>query len=253
MTDGPTITELQMPKTTLFGLLMFVSALSAQAQTAKPDATEAAAAMERAQRIAANPMRMILQAGKVNRKTSAEESTAVAQVAPTRPLTQVAFATTTATTAPSPAAPVAPAATEPVASPRPAPPPPPVYNTMARMDGPVGGESAALPGVSQALAVTEQLATASPSAALMSNVITPKIKRMVEPTFPASVQDELSRVREVTVKFNIAADGTVSEVVMQQPAPRQLARYVQSAVSQWLFEPLPAARSHSVQLVFNDQ
>jgi Gram-negative bacterial TonB protein C-terminal len=238
--------EIQMPKTTMAGLLLLMAAVTAQAQTAKPDTAEAAAAMERAQRIAANPMRIIMQAGKINRKGQSEDSAPVAQVAPARPAAPVVVASSASL--PLAARVVAVAAVSPEAA-----APQPVYNTVARLDGPAVKEATALSNTSSTVAVDEPLLAPAPSAALVASVVAPKIKRMVEPSFPANVQDELSRVSSVTVKFNIAADGSVSDVVMQQPAPRQLARYVQSAVAEWQFEPLPAGRAHTVQLVFGPQ
>jgi Gram-negative bacterial TonB protein C-terminal len=222
------------------GLALCLAAWPARSQTSKPDAAEAAAAMERAQRIAANPMRMILQAGKINRKPPADDNPTMIAPRAAAPVVIAAALPVTAVqrlpTAPATTAPEAPAE--------------PVYDASARVGDINSAPSPALARVSTTVGVSEQLLAAAPAMGLVAPFLAPKIKRMVEPSFPANVQDELARVREVTVKFIIATDGTVSEVAVQQPAPRQLARHVQNAVAQWLFEPIPAAHAHSVQLVF---
>ena len=51
-------------------VVLFALCSATWAEPAKPDSAEAAAAMERAQRIASNPMRVILQASKFRRKAA---------------------------------------------------------------------------------------------------------------------------------------------------------------------------------------
>ena len=79
----------------------------------------------------------------------------------------------------------------------------------------------------------------------------PKLTNMVEPVIPQRVLDGIGRLGEVSVDITIRADGTVAEVAMLPPAPRQIQRYVEAAVEQWRFEPLSAERLHRMQLVFN--
>jgi hypothetical protein len=255
----------------LCGMVLPLACLAhaaAQGQTAKPDAAQAAAAMERAQRIAANPMRIILEAGKQSRKAPTDDSSAAAARAAAPTVLAVAAPAQTAQrlvasaslpeSLPAPAAVPVPATVpvEQVVAPL------SVYNAHSRLAGPAPSASPALGQVGAAQAVTTQLSSvASPTAALtavltaapMAAVVTPKLISMVEPNVPQNVLDTMGNLREVTVKFNIAADGRVSDVALQQPAPRQLARYVNVAVAQWQFEPLPEARAHSVQLVFSAQ
>jgi hypothetical protein len=78
----------------------------------------------------------------------------------------------------------------------------------------------------------------------------PKLVTMIEPAVPQHVLDQLTR-REYGVNMTIRADGSVADVAVAPPAPRQLQRYVAEALERWKFEPLPADRSHRVVLVFN--
>jgi hypothetical protein len=226
--------------TALWALQAHWPALAQQA--AKPDSAEAAAAMERAQRSAANPMRAILQASKLAPAPRAE----VAVAAPLR----VAVATPAPAPVPAAAVPAVAAAAVLVASVKPTEV---RYEASARMSAPATAEVFALEAPLAAVAVTEQLSAAAPSATLVNNVVTPKLKHRVDPTFPANLTEQASQLRELTVSLNIATDGSVSDVVVQSPVPRQLLRHVQTALTQWRFEPLSVARAHQVQLVFNGE
>ncbi len=215
-------------------------------QAAKPDSAEAAAAMERAQRSAANPMRAILQASKLAPAPRAE----VAVAAPQR----LAVATPAPAPAPAAAVPAAAAAAAAAAVLVASVKPTEVrYEASARMNAPATAEVFALEAPLAAVAVTEQLSAAAPSATLVNSVVTPKLKHRVDPTFPANLTEQASQLRELTVSLNIATDGSVSDVVVQSPVPRQLLRHVQTALTQWRFEPLPVARAHQVQLVFKGE
>jgi hypothetical protein len=225
------------------------ASLPVQAQAPKVDSAEAAAAMERAQRSAANPLRAILQAGKLAPMARTELTVVpqrVAMVTPTPAPSTSAPVPVAATQAPVAASVVASAAswvapTKTLES---------RFDTATRLSAAAPAEVIALETPVAAVAVTEQLSVAAPSAALASSVITPKLVHRVDPTFPQNLADQASQLRELKINFNIATDGSVSDVVLQSSVPRQLLRYVQAAVSQWRFEPLPAARAHQVQLVF---
>jgi hypothetical protein len=233
----------------LAGLLTLV-AQPARSQSSKPDAAEAAAAMQRAERIASNPMRLILQAGKINRKTGADEPTAAtAPAAATRAPAPVLVATTAAVS--SGARLVPDSAAEPAPSPVVAEL---VYKADARMKAAAPQAFAPLsPAVAPTPLSVDTVSTAAPAMLALVQDSAPKLKRMVEVDLPPQVLDELRRGQEVAVKFVVAADGSVSQISLRSPAPRQLARLIQAAVSQWQFEPMAAAREHTVQLVFNAQ
>jgi hypothetical protein len=241
---------LRMPSQCLAVALVLVCVTSARAQAPRVDSAGAAAAMERAQRSAANPMRAILQAGKLNTTVRAEVAAAAprqAAVAPA-PATPVAAVVTAA---PVPAAAVSVAASSSVLAL--AKPVEVLYKADPRLNSASANEVQALEAPVPLVAVAEQLIAAAPSAALASSVVTPKLKYRVDPVLPQNVLDQVGQVREVRVNLNINADGSVTDVAVQQPVPRQMVRYVQAAVAQWLFEPLPAARAHQVQLVFSTE
>jgi Meckel syndrome type 1 protein len=215
----------------LAAVMAAVSATGAESDKADP--AEAAAAMERAQRLATNPMRIILQASKIRRKVPAEAdtadlpaeagaradpSTSARATPPARGGAGAAAIVLTADRLPAAAA----------ASPVPA----------LEREG-VAAALSPLPGKSVALA---EVAAA----------VTPKLAQMVEPTIPARLREELGASYEVMADLTIRADGSVAEVKLLPPTPRQVQRQVLSALQQWRFEPLPAARVHRVQLVFTE-
>jgi TonB family protein len=230
----------------LVGLLT-LAAMPARGQSAKPDAAEAAAAMQRAERIAANPMRIILQAGKINRKPGTDEpatTPAVVSRAPAPVLVASVATLSNTTNAPR-------SAPEPAAEPAPVEA---VYKADARMKAVAPAAFAPLStGEAPSPVSVSDLLASAPALVSVAAASAPKLKRMVEVEVPPNVLELMRRGQEVMVKFNVAADGSVSDVNMQAPAPRQLARFVQAAVSQWQFEPMNEARAHAVQLVFNTQ
>lgn len=211
---------------------------------AKPEAAaaaaaaEAAAAMERAQRQASNPMRIILEASKRARAKEAEAAAAQAGTAsvPVRTDGGVIVPKSVPPVAAEPAV----ASAEATLS----------ADAMQRRTSAVAVPAMDLGGVTtQAVAALAALAVPAPPAALMR----PTLVNMVEPVIPARVLDEVGRINEVAVDLTIRADGTVSSVAIVPPAPRQIQRYVVAALEQWRFGPLPAARVHRVQLVFNNE
>jgi hypothetical protein len=226
--------------------LMTLVAMPARSQAGKPDAAEAAAAMQRAERIASNPMRMILQAGKMNRKSAADEP---APVVTTRTPTPVLMAS--AASLPSAVR----ALPEPAAEPAPAPVVvESVYKADARMKAAAPGAFAPLSaGAAPSPLTVDAVSETAPAMLSLVQESAPKLKRMVEVDLPSNVLDQLRRGQEVLVKFMVAADGSVSDVNLPAPTPRQLTRLIQAAVSQWQFEPMAAARAHAVNLVFNAQ
>ena len=231
-------------------------ALPAHAADAKAEAADAAAAMERAKRQAANPMKAILEASKVKRKVVGEPDlpSAVANIA-----AATAAATTTATaTTPAPNAVTAPPAT--LVALRAS-----GIATAALSSASTRNSTWATAGTAAAealptLTTTEPIApspvlpsAATPTAALAPGWVQPRLIDMVEPAIPARVLDDLGGLLEVRADLNLRADGSVASVTLVQPVPRQLTRYVITALERWRFAPLPADQVHRVQLVFNEQ
>lgn len=224
-------------------MLLLLCASSVSAQAPKPAPAEAAAAMERAQRIAANPMRAILQASKLTVASRAEAPGATPRAVAVASALQAVSVVSPAVLVPAVAAtPLVVAATKPVEV---------LFKTESQLGQPAATEVLALEATSAVASMTQPLTVPGPSAALASSVTAPKLTRRVDPLLPQSVLDQIGPLREVKVHLNIQADGSVSDVAVQQPAPRQIVRYVQAAVAQWQFEPLPEPRAHVVQLVFS--
>ena len=255
-----------------------VLAQNTKPEPARPAASSASAAdMERAQRAASSPMRVILEAGKIRRRVPEGEAAVAppeapaarrAAVRPPPPVAAERSAPATRTRVePTPVArsvgsldaapvpetlPVAvtPAASaanapDPAAADRPADPGP-ATATAAPIPEPAAG----LP-VSEAALSLSAAAVAKPQPTAPPPIAQPRLVSMVEPEIPSRVLDQIGRLAEVLVELVIRRDGSVSSVKMLPPAPRQVQRFVVEAVGRWRFEPLPEERVHRVQLVFN--
>ncbi|WP_201492702.1 hypothetical protein [Rubrivivax sp. A210] len=245
-------------------LLLLVPALHAQTAPARADAAAeaASAAMARAQRQAANPMRVILEAGKARPKgrdnEAAPGAAAPAARAQPAPAPGAAPATVPVVAAAVPATAAAVPATA-AASPRPAPPAAPPVNEATLSDPALQGHATATPvpalasRVAPAPAVADLPAlpqAAAPIPAPMPEA-RPQLVIMVEPIIPVRVQGELGRLPDVQADLTIRTDGSVATVTLLPPVPRQIQRYVVEALQQWRYDPLPAERTHRVLLVFN--
>ncbi len=240
-------------------------ALGVHAQTAasaKPDAKadpkadEAAAAMERAKRQAAGPMRVILEASKGKRPAAepaaappVSDSASVRTVASRSPLTPEI----TVRSVPAPQA----AAPEPAPAPLvPAPAASPVSTQVT-----LSSESLRSPGMATVPGLERATAAAVPnlSAAqltlpqLMDAKAKPKLVSRVDPELPQRLLDDLGRNAVVAVDLTIRANGTVASVGMVTAVPQRLQRAVTSALEQWRFEPLASDRVHRIELVFNGE
>jgi hypothetical protein len=237
----------------LAAALTCVCVTTAWAQAPKVDnSAEAAAAMERAQRSAANPMRAILQAGKINvaMRADAPAPAPAPRMVAVAPVAAVTAVVTAGVAAAVPAAQVSVVPSPVVAFAKPVEV---LFKADPLLNIVPATEVQALEAPVALVAVAAQLNAEAPTAALVGSVFTPKLKHRVDPVLPQNVLDQVGQVREVRVSLNINVDGSVSDVVVQQPVPRQMVRYVQAAVAQWLFEPIPAARAHQVQLVFSTE
>lgn len=257
---------------------LLLLAAPAWAQQSPPAADAAAsAAMERARRQAAGPMRVILEASKSKRRVQEPEVTETPE-APRRAVARTAAAEApviltrsvapTAVSVPSPAAvsvaqPVSPAPVPLVASAAPA-----VANAAVE-PGNAGAISTQITLSSDNLQrradniATPALESAArppavepvPAADLALPAlqdVKPKLVTMVDPAVSPAMLDGLRRDTGVTADLVIRADGTVAGVTVLPPVSRPLARAVAAALEQWRFEPLPSQRVHRVQLVFND-
>ena len=263
-------------------------AASAVAQTAKPDAAvDAAAAMERAKRQAAGPMRIILEASKARRKAAEAESAQAAE-----PVVRAAAAKTAAApaaisgAAPAPsdarllvatsaagdalraparvaaAAESGPPAAAAVAAPAPAAEPPPaatlssqfLQSKQAGAAVPSLEAGPTLPLTGSAAFQTAPVPMApSAVAAAAAEPPRPRLVTMVEPELSQRLLDQIGRNATVLIDLNIRADGSVAGITVLPPSSRLLERALAPTLEQWKFEALPAGRVHRVELVFNTE
>jgi Meckel syndrome type 1 protein len=223
---------------------------SVWSQSAKSDSAEAEAAMERAKRLAANPMKVILQAGKIRRKTNEGE-------APVEAADATNLRRTAARAAAEPAAqPVRDEpATRSVAAPRPTAEGVVALVVMdaGQLSAATSTEVAPIESAAAAPAVAAMPKLVAPQAMLAAPPVAPKLVTMVEPEVPTRLMSESPRVGEVYADLTLRADGSVAEVVLLAPYPRSWQRYLTAALEKWRFDPLPDTRVHRVQLVFSEQ
>ncbi len=221
--------------------------LPVQAADAKAEPAEAAAAMERAKRQAANPMKAILEASKVKRKVAGEPDppSAVANAAAATTATSATTATTALLAVPRASGTATATAALSSATAR---------NSSLVTQGAVAAEALPTLTIAEPIAPSAALpSAATPTAALAPGWAQPRLTDMVEPAIPARVLDDIGGLVEVRADLNLRADGSVASVTLVQPVPRQLARYVTTALERWRYAPLPADQVHRVQLVFNEQ
>lgn len=271
-------------------LLCLTASLAAQTP-AKPDpAAEAAAAMERAKRQAAGPMRIILEASKARRKPGEGDATSVASpsaAAAAAPLEAVGLRTVASRSA-TPAAVANPpanastAAVSPVISPAifpaavAAPSAPALIS--ATPSGTVVSSGTNVERVTTQVTLEAGALGSRPTSTAVSNLesstvvgpivaplaVAPKIGNpqmqagdrvrllsMVEPEVPQRVLDEMGRNATVQVELLLRTDGSVASVDLVSPAPRGLLRMLAPSLEQWKFAPLIAQRKHRVELLFN--
>lgn len=213
--------------------------VSAGAQTPPPAATapapspQNADAMERARRDAANPMRVILEAGRLRRRVDAPVAPAApAAAVPVRRDTTRSLAVEAPRAEPEPAAePAAAAPSAPVLTLL----PPPALQPAAAEALPAPPTPVSLPAFLPA-----------------PDLAPPTLLQMVEPVIPPQVISRTGALREVTADLTLQPDGTVSAVALAGSTPRAVQRYLTQALSQWRFAPLAATRVHRVQLVFEN-
>jgi hypothetical protein len=218
---------------------------------AKADA-ESAAAMERARRLADNPMRLILEASRSRARGVVVAPAVEATDAGSLRRTAVAGEVPATTAAPLPGAAAPAAAPAPVA-------PAPLPQLRSELAVAPAGSAVATAPV-QLSTTGLPAATVAPGLTSLGNVpaparleasVAPQLLRMVEPEIPQRVLDQVGGQREVTVEFVVRADGTTADINLLPPAPRALQRFVADALAQWRYAPLSEPRRMRVQLVFN--
>lgn len=221
----------------VFALLLCAPA--AWGEVVKTEASPADAAMERAKRAAAGPLKAIQEAARIRRRASDGNGTAPVLVNP-------ALATTAATAAPAAVERGEARATPPLVAPAPA-------AATAKLDAP-----AAAPVVEVApLAVQSTTAVTLPAAVqtqplLDTLPVQPKLVEMVEPKLPLQVMQQGPATLDVQAELSLRTDGSVAAVTLQSAVPRAWQRYIVNALEQWRFEPLLSARAHRVVLVFKN-
>lgn len=218
---------------------------AAASQAARAPTSEQQAAMERAQRMAANPLKVILQASKIRRRNAEPEPEPVDPASLRR--------TAVRSEAPAPAV----AAAAPVPAPAPVPTPVSavvVSKVMGDLPDAATTPSQALDAASLAASGPVIAKAVAPAALpLPPLVVQPTLASMVEPEIPMRLLAEANRVNEVAAELSLRADGSVAEVKLLPPVPRSWVPFIVSALERWRFQPLPSARVHRVQLVFDER
>ncbi len=191
--------------------------------------------MERAQREADGPRRRILEAAKakgaVRPDTPAPAVPAVSAVVPApAPAPAPAVARRDEPAERAPALATLPAAVEPVALP--------------------ASAVASVPALSRVELAPASAVMIDMPAAKAVTLLAPRLLSKVDPELPSRLQRRGPRRIELLVGMTISADGTVRDVALPSGTDADLETAVREAVLQWRYEPQPAARPHTVQLVF---
>jgi hypothetical protein len=229
---------------------------------ADPKAEAAAAAMERAKRMAAGPMRVILEASK-GKRVPAE-----AVAAPAADSNSVRTVATRAAVVPEAAARAAPAAqvnaaeTVPApaaAAPAPAPTANAVTTQITLNSESLQGQSVAnVPSLERAASAAAAVMPNLPAASMVlpkvaDALVKPKLINRVDPELSQRLLDDLGRNAVVSVDLSLRADGSVAGVVFVTSVSTRVQRAVAAALEQWRFEPLASDRVHRVELIFNGE
>lgn len=249
---------------TLLVLLPWCAAAAlAQQPPAAPASAPGNEAMERARRDAANPLRVILDAGRIQlrRRNDAAPAVATPVVAPA-PAAMPPRREATRSLAGAPPEPAAAPAPEPVLPASTVPPAPPAVaertpEPLASAPIVVEPPAALAPAAEPPAVVRPAPAETLPAPAAVPEPEpappgAPTLVSMVEPAIPPTVLSRVGTLREVTADLTLRPDGSVAAVTLAPGTPRAAARYLTQAFEQWRFAPLAAERVHRVQLVFGD-
>ena len=239
---------------------------TAQAQTANA-ATSAAAASaasapeaklsERVLREASNPMRIILDAGKVIKRRPGDGATTVrasttpaaASAATPKPAAAAALSPPNLPTTVLRAAQDANASLQSTASNAVAAAPLASLAVREPLALPTG-DATALTAATAALTPAPTTAAAQPTAAAPPSPL--KLITMVSPDIPERVAHRVGALTEVMVQLTIQRDGTVRDISVVQPGQKAVEPYIIEALGQWRYAPISEPRTQRVQLVFNN-
>lgn len=231
-----------------------------QAQTAGGAASAAAASApeakmsERVLREASNPMRIILDAGKVIKRRPGEGGTALragatpatVSVATAKPVAAAALAPPDLPTTVLRAAQAATVFSQSTASSAAAAAPPVSLAPRETLSAPTGENAAP----TAALSAAATAAVAEPTAAIPPSPL--KLINMVSPDIPERVLRRVGTLTEVLVQLTILRDGTVRDISVVQPGQKAVEPYIIEALGQWRYAPISEPRTQRVQLVFNN-
>jgi TonB family protein len=216
----------------------------------------------RAQRDAVNPLRMIIEAGKLKaRPKPATEARAATEAEP--PAKRVRIAAGKVPDG-SPEASSDPVAVARPAAPQPAAPSPAQGDGAVQATAPAGPASVeAEPAVATLLPVVATRAdsdaaldprraalaavTPAPSRAARSPLV---LADYVEPVVPERVRNRLRGAPEVVLDLLVRADGSVGEATVRSSTDKALEPLALAAVRQWRYKPIAQDQPHAVQLVF---
>lgn len=212
-------------------LAILVPAAWGQAAKTGDADTEAEAAMERAKRAAAGPLRAIQQAAKIRRRGEPEPAPAAALVA--------ASAAVAPTVAPE----------------RTAEPAEPAVEVLLELGSLVPAVATVAPIGPETLAAAQPTAlppTMGATQPLLDPLpVPPQVLEMVEPNIPPALLAQGPRSVEVEAELSLRADGSVADVTLLPPVPRAWQRYIVAALERWRYEPMSSPRTHRVRLVFS--
>ncbi len=207
-------------------------------QAAKAEDTAAEAAMERAKRAAAGPLKAIQQAAKINRRRAGPEPVPVPAGAVVAASTvDLPSAANGASAALAPERAEVPAAEQ-------------VLEADVRL--PAVAEVAEVSPIATEARTPAAAAALPPTAALTEPVLDtrPQVLDMVEPNIPPALLAQGPQLAEVDAELSLLADGSVAGVTLLPPVPRAWQRYITAALERWRFAPMSGPRLHRVRLVF---
>jgi TonB family protein len=202
----------------------------------------------RVQRDAGNPLRMILEAGKLKPRAKADEtdapSKAGAEAKPVSPKAppppQVGVLPGILVPDLAPLSDGIPAALETVAFVPPAPYDPDNYFGVAP---PAAGGATIASRSSPAVAQPATVPAQAPRATL-------QLVDYVAPAIDERTRRKLKTDGEVVLAFTVNPDGSVSDLSVSSASDRALEPAALDAVSKWRYQPIASAQAHGVQLVF---
>ena len=252
-------------------LLLALPTVAAWAQTAAvapPQEPESAA---RVQRDAGNPLRMIIEAGKLKVRPKGQEADSAPKRVADKPLARApgakpaeasgaALAGSLATTRLRPDAATGPAAqpsaagavagTTPVAGTAPVPGATAVAaTTSVAPTTPVAGTT---PGVATPAALAALLGTSAAALVTPARTVPVRLELAdyVEPVLPERLRSRLRGTPEVVLDLMVRADGSVGEATVRSSTDKALEPLALAAVRQWRYKRIDEPRAHAVQLVF---